>query len=210
MDYQIINAFPLCLHVQDLKKININTVFIYPNSEMVTIKNLTKLKPLSQNRSNKIITTFYPRKLLQVKEQVFVNNHYESLLLFYFFISLLLFLFTIYKLFKKEDLSKQAFQESKQIFGKTIGEISEIFIINEFIFHEKIEDNRRKNTVSYCCKHYFLDLKKNETVVVTRDFPEYSIHAGMKGVVNKVLLNQKMEITFFSNSNLPNILIKSE
>ena len=68
---------------------------------------------------------------------------------------------------------------------------------------EKIREQREENTFTFSCKHYFLEIKKNDIVILTRDFPVLSLFAGTKGIVGRVVLHQQLEFTFFTTINLP-------
>lgn len=82
------------------------------------------------------------------------------------------------------------------------------FFVNEYIFMDKVNEQREESTFTLSCKHYFLEIKNNDIIVLTRDFPAFSLFAGTKGVVDRVFLHQKLEITFFTTSNLPEIVPK--
>lgn len=82
------------------------------------------------------------------------------------------------------------------------------FFVNEYIFMDKVNEQREESTFILSCKHYFLQVKENDIIVLTRDFPAFSLFAGTKGVVNKIFLHQKLEITFFTTANLPGLLPK--
>ena len=82
------------------------------------------------------------------------------------------------------------------------------FFVNEYIFMDKVNEQREESTFTLSCKHYFLFLKNNDIIVLTRNIPAFSLFAGTKGVVNRVFLHQKLEITFFTTSNLPEIVPK--
>lgn len=86
--------------------------------------------------------------------------------------------------------------------------IQDSFFFNEYIFMDKVNEQREESTFTLSCKHYFLSVKKNDIIVLTRDFPAFSLFAGTKGVVDRVFLHQKLEITFFTTSNLPEIVPK--
>lgn len=85
--------------------------------------------------------------------------------------------------------------------------VSSLFI-NEFVYMEKVKENREENTLTLSCKQYFLDIKKNDIVVLTRDSPTLFLYAGMQGIVDRVLLHQQLEVTCFTTTNLPEIIPK--
>ena len=66
--------------------------------------------------------------------------------------------------------------------------VSSLFI-NEFVYMEKVKENREENTLTLSCKHYFLDIKKNDIVFLTRDFPTLFLSAGMQGIVDRVVFH---------------------
>ena len=107
----------------------------------------------------------------------------------------------------------------KQIFGnftrikilqKVLQNFKEVFVFNNFIYLNQVNKNREENTVSFCCKHYFLDVKKEEKVILTKDFPDLFLYIGMTGIVNKVLLNQKLEVIFFYNAEYCDVFTKQK
>ena len=75
------------------------------------------------------------------------------------------------------------------------------FFYNEYILSDKINDNRESRRVRYSCRHFFLDIKIEEFLVITKNFPELGLYVGMIGQVKKILGHQRVEIEFISNSN---------
>lgn len=53
-----------------------------------------------------------------------------------------------------------------------------------------------------CCTHYYLDLKRNDLLVITQDFPKLGIYTGMIGRVEKVGKHQKAELLFILTSQV--------
>lgn len=60
------------------------------------------------------------------------------------------------------------------------------------------------------CRHFFIDIKIHDFIVVTQDLPEFSLYLGMRGTVKKVLLHQKLEIQFFYDSTFFDSWAKKE
>ncbi len=260
---------PYCLKSSKLKKNLTFLAFIVCKPDLPFIKqdytlnknlldsnkitDLTKIKPFSQKTSNKIIKTFYPNKMLKVKEDLSRSDQFYNKIVFdekkfilLFLYLTLLFLFTTYEITKNRPILKQKLKSDsfskikqksksdsflkikqklksnfrlKQPFGnftrvkileKVLQKLKEIFVFNNFISLDKINKNWEENTVSFCCKHYFLDVKKQQKVILTKDFPALLLYAGMTGIVNKVLLNQKLEIIFFYNSQSCDRLTKQK
>ena len=80
--------------------------------------------------------------------------------------------------------------------------------VNEFIYMDKVKKHREENTVTLACKHYFSDIKNNDLVILTRYFPTFFLLAGTEEVVDRVILHQHVEVTFFTNANLTKIIPK--
>jgi len=80
----------------------------------------------------------------------------------------------------------------------------EAFVINELIYLNKIKEHEEENSVILVCKHFFLDVRKRDILLVTKDLPEHDLYVGMKGYVEKLVLHQKVEVKFFYDSLLVN------
>jgi len=219
--------------------------------------------PAIPQNSTRIIDTFYPKKLLRVKQnQSIVDVPSKEITLFVFdqrkiigFAIFFLLSFSIYNFFKKKNVLKQKLYKNffrkiyvfskkhfilklkERFFSKLMDYLKDLsqaqvreklkrlekrsttvlsssayslslFFINEFIYMEKVQENREENTLTLSCKHYFLTIKKNDIVVLTRNFPTLSLSAGTQGIVDGVLLHQKLEVTFFTTTNLSEIVPK--
>lgn len=73
----------------------------------------------------------------------------------------------------------------------------EAFVYPDTIYMDKVAKHERENTVILLCSHCFLDIKKNDILVVTKNLPDFDLHSGMKGCVEKVLIHQRIEVKFF-------------
>lgn len=103
---------------------------------------------------------------------------------------------------------KSLYKVRTTFLNSSSGSLTSLFV-NEFVYMEKVKENREENTLTLSCKHYFLDIKKNDIVVLTRDFPTLFLSAGMEGVVDRVVLPQQLEVTFFTTTNLPGMIFKT-
>lgn len=218
MNIYLSNLFLTCISCKPEIFLLINEITLNTNLlQSKNVMNLKKVQKISQKTSNKIITTYYPKKLLKVKEDLLISNQFDNKIVFdektIILLSLLfLFLFTMYEVTENKHILKQKFKSNfrlKQSFGnftklqmleKILQKLKDFFVLNNFIYLDQINKNREENTVCFYCKHYFLDVKKEQKVILTKDFPDFLLFAGMTGVVKKVLLNQKLEIVFFYNS----------
>lgn len=75
---------------------------------------------------------------------------------------------------------------------------------------DKVRDHEKEKTVILSCRHFFLDVKKHESLLVTKDLPEFDLYSGMKGSVERVLLYQRLEVKFFYDSSLFDPWIKKK
>lgn len=75
------------------------------------------------------------------------------------------------------------------------------FFYNEYIFSGKIKENQENRRVSYSCRHFFINIQIEESLVITKDFPKFGLYVGMVGRVKKILGDQRIEVEFISNSN---------
>ncbi len=75
------------------------------------------------------------------------------------------------------------------------------FILDNSIYQEQINKKIEEDeeSISFCCKHYFLNLEEGETLILTENFPEFKLFAGMSGQVKKVFFHQKVELVFYSS-----------
>ena len=222
-------AFVVCN--TDLSFINQNLTLSKNLLDSIKTTDLKKIEPFKQKTSIKIIKKFYPNKILKVKEDLLISEQFsnkivfdekKSILLFLSLILLFLFLFTMHEITINKYILKQKLKTDfklKQPFGnfirikilqKVLQDLKEAFVFNNIIYLDQINKNRERNTVSFCCKHHFLDIKKDEKVILTKDFTDFLLYAGMKGIVKKVLLYQKLEIIFFYNSQSCDSLTKQK
>lgn len=218
------------------------------------------LPGISKN-STQLIKKYYPKSVLQVKQnQNILNVESKDITLVVFdekiiigFAIFCLFSFFIYNFFKnkfvlKQKLNTKLFRKidlflkkdfllklKERFFSKLLENLEQFFkaqirlklkslykvsvwssstlnvsslFFNEFVYSEKVNENREQNSLTFSCKHYFLDVKKNDVVVLTRDFPTLFLSAGMEGIVNRVVLHQQLEVTFFTTTNLPEMIPK--
>lgn len=63
--------------------------------------------------------------------------------------------------------------------------------MDHFIYLDRIQENREENTVFVSCRHFFMDIKKGDLVILTKNVPDFGIYSGMLGEVVKVLINQR-------------------
>lgn len=75
---------------------------------------------------------------------------------------------------------------------------------NKFIYSDKIQGRKDENEILYSCGHLFLDVKKNDILILTKDFLNLHLYVGMKAVVQKVLLCERLEVVFFHDPTLAN------
>lgn len=48
--------------------------------------------------------------------------------------------------------------------------LTQNFLNNEFIYSDRIQGRRDENEILYSCGHMFLDVKKNNVLILTKDF----------------------------------------
>ena len=96
-------------------------------------------------------------------------------------------------------------QSKNKYFVKTMTRIlTQNFLNNEFIYSDRIQGRRDENKILYSCGHMFLDVKKNDILILTRDFLNLHLYVGMKAIVRKVLLCERVEVVFFHDPTLAN------
>lgn len=117
---------------------------------------------------------------------------------------------------KFKTKSKERLQIKSGSIVKTLTKIiSQIFLNNDFIYIDKVQEKKKQDKIRFSCKHFFLNIKKNDIVILTKDFPKFHLYVGMKALVEEVLLHQRVEIVFLfeptlCNPSLRNKLLKSE
>ena len=52
--------------------------------------------------------------------------------------------------------------------------LTQNFLNNEFIYNDKIQCRKDENKILYSCGHLFLDVKKNDILILTKDFKSYT------------------------------------
>lgn len=180
---------------------------------------------IRQKCKYEIITKHYPRKLLKVTEKQSIRFfHQEKLLKMLLLLFLLFIFFILVKKVLKEIL--QADPNTNLNLKQKIGSkgdskvkttlrlkmklgylndfliktgallLQKVLLMDHLIYLDKIQKNRDENTVFASCRHFFVDIKKGEAIILTRNLPEFGIYLGMCGQVEKVLVNQRLEIGF--------------
>lgn len=96
---------------------------------------------------------------------------------------------------KLQDYIKTVLKVSTFIFRET-------FVFNETIYLDKVKENERANSLFLSCKHFFIDVRKNDIILVTKNLPEFGLYLGMKGLVERVLIHQRLEVNFFYERSL--------
>ena len=156
---------------------------------------------LTLDKNVKLITDFYPKKILKIKTE-FLEDPFvlpsllenEKFILFRFLLQFLFLAFILFELLKNSKALSKLIEISKC-------DLPNNLFYNPYIYLDKVRENEEKNQISLFCTHYTLDIKESNFLVLTKNFPKYGLKAGMKGFVNQIICHQKVELIFVFDSN---------
>jgi len=79
-------------------------------------------------------------------------------------------------------------------------QINHNLINNEYIYKDKVKEKEKESTTCFLCRHFYINIKIDDLLVLTKDFPDFGLYTGMVGRVTKLVGYQQVEVSFILTS----------